>query len=61
MAEMSPGTNNRNNPDYYKGMDDRSNFVVSKGARKAYLKEKHLGRLRNQLSTEVLRHSSFSS
>jgi hypothetical protein len=42
-------------------MGGRSNFVLDRGDRKAYLKAKHLGRLRNQLSTQVLRHSSFSS
>jgi hypothetical protein len=40
-------------------MDGRSNFVLDKGDRKAYLKAKHLGRLRNQLSTRLLRHSSL--
>jgi hypothetical protein len=55
MAAMSPGTNGRNNPGDVKGQMAE---VFDKGDRKAYLKAKHLGRLRNQLHTQVL--SSFS-
>jgi hypothetical protein len=60
MAEMSLGTNDRNNC-RCKRTDGRSNFVLDKETRKAYLKAKHLGRLRKQLHTQVLRHSTFCS
>jgi hypothetical protein len=56
MAEMVLGTNNRNKP-----KDGRSNFVLDKGNKKADLEVKYLGRLRNQLHTQVRRHSSLSS
>jgi hypothetical protein len=69
MAEMSLGTNG--NPgdvkEHPQGMGDikewdgRSNFVLDKGDRKACLKAKHLGKLKNQPPTKVLRHSSFFS
>jgi hypothetical protein len=58
MAEMSLGTNGRNNPGDVKG---QMSEVLDKGDRKAYLKAKHLGKLRNQLCTQGLRQSSFSS
>jgi hypothetical protein len=50
MAELSLGTNDRNNPTDFKG-GGRSNFVLDKGDGKAYFKAKHSRRLRNQLHT----------
>jgi hypothetical protein len=50
MAAMSLGTNGRNNPGDVKGQMAE---VFDKGDRKAYLKAKHLGKLRNQLCTQA--------
>jgi hypothetical protein len=40
-------------------MDGKSNFVIDKGDRKAYLKAKHLGRPEKQLFMQVVKQSFF--